>query len=128
MQDTWKLTRKLTLDYGVRWDYGSYAKEQYGRFSNFNFSTPNPSAAGHPGAAIYEATCNCQFANSYPLAIGPRVGIAYQINEKTVLRGGFGVVYTATGQTTGGTSTAPMPEPLASVSWLDNSKTASRRV
>jgi hypothetical protein len=103
-QDTWKITRKLTLDYGVRWDYGSYAKEQYGRFSNFDLLTPNPSASGHPGAAIYEASCNCQFANAYPLAIGPRIGIAYQINDKTVLRGGFGVVYTATGQTTGGTS------------------------
>ncbi|MEO8100323.1 MAG: TonB-dependent receptor [Acidobacteriota bacterium] len=104
LQDTWKITRKLTLDYGVRWDYGSYAKEQYGRFSNFNAATANPSAAGHPGGAIYEATCKCTFASAYPLAIGPRVGIAYQINTKTVFRAGFGVVYTATGQTTGGTS------------------------
>ena len=103
-QDTWKITRKLTLDYGVRWDYGTYAKEQYGRFSNFDLNTANPSAAGHPGAAIYEATCNCRFSKAYPYAIGPRVGIAYQINSKTVLRGGFGIVYTATGQTTGGTS------------------------
>ncbi|MEO8099892.1 MAG: TonB-dependent receptor [Acidobacteriota bacterium] len=103
-QDTWKLTRKLTLDYGVRWDYGTYTKEQYGRFSNFNAATPNPSAAGHPGAAIYEATCKCNFAKNYPLAIGPRIGLAYQLNSKTVLRGGFGVVYTATGQTNGGTS------------------------
>jgi len=103
-QDTWKITRKLTLDYGVRWDYGTYAKEQYGRFANFNYATPNPSAAGHPGAAIYEATCACQFANAYPFAIGPRIGMAYQINTKTVFRAGFGLVYTATGQTTGSTS------------------------
>ena len=104
LQDTWKLTRKLTLDYGVRWDYGTYAKEQYGRFSNFDLLTANPSAAGHPGAAIYEQSCKCQFAKAYPLAIGPRFGFAYQINDKTVFRGGFGIVYTATGQTTGGTS------------------------
>jgi hypothetical protein len=97
LQDTWKVTRKLTLDYGLRWDYGSYAREQYGRSSNFNTAVPNPSAGGHPGAQIYEATCNCNFATAYPYAIGPRVGIAYQLNSKTVLRGGVGIVYSLAG-------------------------------
>src|SRR5579864_5308705 len=32
LQDSWKLSRKLTLDYGVRWDYGTYQKEQFGRY------------------------------------------------------------------------------------------------
>lgn len=95
-QDTWKITRKLTLDYGLRWDYGSYAKEQYGRNANFSPTTPNPSAGGHPGASIFEATCNCQFAQNYPYGFGPRLGIAYQINSKTVFRGGFGIVYDQT--------------------------------
>ena len=31
VQDSWKVTRKLTLDYGLRWDYQTYLKEQYGR-------------------------------------------------------------------------------------------------
>ena len=96
IQDTWKITRKLTLDYGLRWDYGTYAKEQYGRSSNFDFNVANPSAGGHPGGQIYEATCNCQFASTYPYAIGPRLGVAYQINSKTVLRAGIGLVYNAT--------------------------------
>jgi hypothetical protein len=96
VQDTWKVTRKLTLDYGVRWDYATYGREENGLLPNFSPTTPNPSAGGHPGAQIYEATCNCQFASNYPYAIGPRVGVAYQINSKTVLRGGIGVVYTAT--------------------------------
>jgi hypothetical protein len=100
-QDTWKLTRKLTLDYGLRWDYGTYAREQYGRNANFSPTVPNPSAGGHPGAQIFEATCNCKFANNYPYAIGPRVGIAYQINSKTVLRAGYGIVYSATGTVSG---------------------------
>jgi len=96
IQDTWKITRKLTLDYGLRWDYATYGHEEHGLNPNFSPTTPNPSAGGHPGAQIFEATCNCNFASNYPYAIGPRLGVAYQINSKTVVRGGFGVVYSAT--------------------------------
>ena len=110
LQDTWKVTRKLTLDYGVRWDYGTYAKEQYGRNGSIGLAVPNPSASGRLGATQFEATCNCQFANNYPYAIGPRLGVAYQIDRKTVLRAGIGVVYNSTanaaaGVTAGGAST-----------------------
>lgn len=96
IQDTWKITRKLTMDYGLRWDYATYGHEEHGLLPNFSPTTPNPSAGGHPGAQIFEATCKCNFASNYPYAIGPRLGFAYQINSKTVIRGGFGVVYTAT--------------------------------
>jgi hypothetical protein len=97
LQDTWKVTRKLTLDYGLRWDYGTYAKEQYGRTSNFSATVLNPSAGNHPGAQIFESNCNCTFADNYPYAIGPRIGVAYQINSKTVVRAGVGIVYNTTG-------------------------------
>ncbi|MEP6962916.1 MAG: hypothetical protein ABI995_12615, partial [Acidobacteriota bacterium] len=54
----------------------------------------NANAGGHPGATRYASTCGCQFYQpSYPYAIGPRIGVAYQVNTKTVLRGGWGVVY-----------------------------------
>jgi hypothetical protein len=96
LQDSWKVTRKLTLDYGLRWDYGTYAREQYGRTANFSRETPNPSAGGRLGAIIYEATCKCTFANNYPYAIGPRIGVAYQMLPRTVLRAGIGVVYNQT--------------------------------
>lgn len=97
-QDTWKVTRKLTLDYGLRYDYSTYLKEQHGRMANFAADLANPTAGGHPGAVQYEATCNCNFANNYKLGFGPRVGVAYQLNSKSVLRAGFGVVYTGTSQ------------------------------
>jgi hypothetical protein len=100
VQDSWKVTQKLTVDYGVRYDYGTYYKEQYGRGGNFSASTINPSAGGHPGGFIFEGgpnSCHCSFASNYPYAIGPRVGVAYQIRQKTVIRGGWGLIYNQTG-------------------------------
>jgi hypothetical protein len=101
LQDTWKITRKLTLDYGLRWDYGTYQSEQYGRVASFSPTVPNPAASGRLGAKSYEATCGCNFSHPYPYAIGPRLGVAYQIDRKTVIRGGFGVVYNSTSNQTG---------------------------
>ncbi|MBV8729373.1 MAG: TonB-dependent receptor, partial [Acidobacteriia bacterium] len=93
VQDAWKVTRKLTLTYGLRWDYGTAAHEEYGRSADFSPTTPNPAAGGRLGAAIFEATCHCTFVSAYPYALGPRVGFAYQLTPKTVFRGGWGVVY-----------------------------------
>ena len=107
-QDSWKVTRRLTMDYGLRWDYGTYEKEQYGRLASVSAAVPNPSAGGAPGGLIFDGNgpgrCNCAFAKNYPYAFGPRIGIAWQITPKTVFRGGAGVVYSSTpenNQTTG---------------------------
>jgi hypothetical protein len=106
-QDSWKVTRKLTVDYGLRYDFQTYLKEEHGRFQVPSFTTPNPTVGGRLGAGIYEGygggRCNCAFSHNYPFAFGPRVGVAYQINAKTVLRGGAGVTYGIT-QTPAGTS------------------------
>ena len=100
-QDTWKVTRKLTLDYGLRYDYSTYLREQYGRAPEFSATTPNPAAGGRLGAAIYDGNagpgrCNCNIAHNYPFAFGPRLGVAYQLDPKTVVRLGFGIVYGGT--------------------------------
>ncbi|MBZ5634610.1 MAG: TonB-dependent receptor [Acidobacteriia bacterium] len=92
-QDTWKVTRKLTLDYGLRYDFQTYLKEQYGRMPIASFSTPNPTVGGRLGAVLYGTSCKCDFSHNYPWALGPRIGAAYQINPKTVLRAGAGVTY-----------------------------------
>ena len=100
LQDTWKVTRKLTLDYGVRWDYQRAFQELHDRNSAFAPSIPNPAAGGLLGATQYEGygdkRCNCSFTDTYPYAIGPRLGIAYQFAPKTVLRVGWGLVYGTT--------------------------------
>jgi hypothetical protein len=96
-QDSWKVTRKLTLDLGLRYDYSTYYQEQHGRSPNFAPNLPNPTAGGHPGAVIYQATCNCPFAKNYPWGFAPRLGFAWQVLPRTVVRGGFGIEYTGTG-------------------------------
>ncbi|MEO8098174.1 MAG: TonB-dependent receptor [Acidobacteriota bacterium] len=95
-QDNWKVTRKFTLDYGLRYDYATVLSEQYGRMQNAAFNTLNPTV-GRNGAVIYEGDgpgrCKCRFNDAYKLSFGPRLGAAYQLNEKTVLRAGFGLNY-----------------------------------
>ena len=95
-QDSWKVTHKLTIDYGLRYDFQTYLKTD-GRVPGFSPTTPNPAYGNIPGAVIFEGSgpghCNCNFASNYPYDFGPRLGVAYQINPKTVLRSGIGVVY-----------------------------------
>jgi hypothetical protein len=97
LQDSWKVTRKLTLDYGLRWDLQQPIQELHDRIAGFGPTTPNPNANGLLGGVIYEGSgpgrCNCQFAPDYPFAIAPRFGAAYQLNAKTVLRAGWGLSY-----------------------------------
>jgi Carboxypeptidase regulatory-like domain/TonB dependent receptor len=94
-QDSWKATRKLTLDYGLRWDYATVPREEYGRSAILSLTTPNPAVGGHLGAAIFQQTCHCDFLQGYKDAFGPRIGFAYQLDPHTVIRGGWGFVYSA---------------------------------
>jgi hypothetical protein len=97
LQDTWKVTHKLTLDYGIRWDWETAWHEIHNRQSAFEPYVVNPSAGGLPGGTAYPGNgpgrCNCDFAPPYDYGIGPRLGVAYQQDRKTVVRGGIGVVY-----------------------------------
>ncbi|HYK58863.1 MAG TPA: TonB-dependent receptor [Bryobacteraceae bacterium] len=97
-QDSWKVTRKLTLDYGLRYDYVTYLREQYGRMPSGSFNTINPTL-GRNGATLFEGygsgRCNCEFSHNYPWAFQPRISFAYQVFPKTVIRGGFGIQYSA---------------------------------
>jgi hypothetical protein len=99
-QDTWKVTRNLTLDYGLRYDYQAPYHEIDNRIGWFAPSVLNPSAGGLPGGMQYAGDgpgqCHCKIAYAYPYSFGPRLGVAWQAIPKTVIRGGFGIVYGTT--------------------------------
>jgi len=55
VQDNWKVTRKLTINYGVRWDLQGAPDEIHQRIAEFSATTPNPAVGGLMGATVYEA-------------------------------------------------------------------------
>lgn len=98
VQDNWKITDKLTLDLGLRWDYFPPLRENKDNQSFFNASLTNP-VTGQPGSLQFAGngtnTCNCSTpVNTYWKNFGPRLGLAYQLDPKTVLRASYGIMFT----------------------------------
>jgi hypothetical protein len=96
--DQFKATKDLTLTLGLRFDYQGCLSESHGNLSTFDPNTPNPGAGGNKGAIIFaghgagRTGLKC-FEQPPKDAWGPRVGFAYRIKEKTVVRGGYGIYY-----------------------------------
>jgi Carboxypeptidase regulatory-like domain len=88
-QDVWKITKKITLNYGLRWDWEQMQHEQRDRETQFSPTVVNPSAGGLLGGTEYEGygagRCNCIFERFYPWMIQPRLGVMYQLDPKTVV-------------------------------------------
>ena len=98
--DTWKASPKLTLNYGVRWDKFSPTWESNNYLSFFSFA-PNPGAGNLPGSLAFAgsnwgaASAGVRYPeNEWNGGIAPRVGLAYAVSDKTVIRAGYGLFYT----------------------------------
>jgi hypothetical protein len=98
--DTWKVTPKLSLDYGLRYEVHQPSVEKYNHQSFFDPSMPNPGAGNLPGALAFAGNYagTASFGARYPEnlyygAIAPRLGVAYSLTAKTVVRTGYGIFY-----------------------------------
>jgi hypothetical protein len=119
VQDNWRITQNLTLNLGVRYEYWTPFSDKRNQISTLNLNAPGGPAVVYAGSgsittsglspavvAGYQAAgLNLQSAQQagFPSSLwnmpknnwAPRLGFAYQIDSKSVLRGGYGIYYWA---------------------------------
>ena len=97
VQDDYRVHERLTLNVGLRWETTGAWREKYGRWANFNTSAINP-VTGVPGALEFADEANGSFEGTRDFSqFGPRVGAAFRLSDRTVLRGAYGVFYAPIG-------------------------------
>lgn len=101
-QDDWRVTNKLTVNAGLRWDYESPFTDRYNRLNaGFCTTCSNPLQTSVSGLTLNggltfvgTSSSPSRFAAQQKFAnFQPRVGAAYQVTPKIVARGGFGLIY-----------------------------------
>ncbi len=121
LQDDWKVSRKLTINMGIRWDFESAVTERHDRFGVFDPNVVSPLAQRtgldlKGGWLFSDKGLGRRTLKPIEWAkIAPRLGIAYQITPKTVLRAGAGIFYTAAPYGANNYGTAPF---RASTPWV----------
>jgi len=93
-QNDWRVNDRLTINVGLRWDVQPGPTERYNRFSSIDLNSKEPlfGTAGEiifPGNTVSKRNLwQTDYTN-----FGPRLGLAYQLNNAMVLRGGYGLTY-----------------------------------
>ncbi len=98
LQDDVKVTPKLTLNLGFRYEVTVAPTEVDDQYSLVDLSTPNPAAGNRPGASVFAGSGTDRIgsrtlAETDLSAFGPRFGFAWQAASKLVIRGGYGLFY-----------------------------------
>jgi hypothetical protein len=93
IDDTWKVTNKLTLTMGMRWEPVIPHSDPAGRISYMDINAPNAAAGNIPGAIHYGGSPGNgnRYLNMLWNNYAPRIGLAYRLTDRTVVRGGFGI-------------------------------------
>ena len=97
MQDSWHLTRRLTLTPGLRYDVQRPPTERYNRANVFSYTVVNPLGAevGLPlrgGLEFLNSNSRFPWDTNW-LNFAPRIGLAYKLTDKLVVRSGYGIFY-----------------------------------
>jgi hypothetical protein len=106
LQDNWRVTDKLTLNLGLRYDLTTPRTERYDRNSYLDLTVPSPlQVPGLPnlrgGVRFTDSNQRHNYGSDHN-DFGPRFGLAYRLTDQTVLRGGYGVFYTTTKRSASG--------------------------
>jgi len=113
--DDWKITPKLTLNLGIRWDLFTNFTEVANRYSVMDPRAPNPAAGGLPGAYVFAGGNGAPYTGTSQLTtnsttdflnFAPRLGFAWRPINLLVVRGGYGISYYPTGGQGGGNVTS----------------------
>ncbi len=88
IQDSWKVTPRLTIDIGLRYDWYEAPTVRYaGGASNYEPSNNTLVIAGYGNIGLNDGV------SAKPGYLGPRLGIAYSLGNKTAIRAGYGISY-----------------------------------
>jgi len=97
LQDNWKATRKLTLNLGLRYEIQTAPTERFNAQQYFDFTAVNPISAAVgfnvPGALIFNSSNSRGLYDTSYTNFAPRIGLAYQLRDKLVFRGGYGIFF-----------------------------------
>jgi hypothetical protein len=94
VQDDWKITSRLTLNLGLRWDLETGTAESRDRLTYFDPSASNPLQSGLKGAVIFAGKGNPRSVREPNWRnFGPRAGFAYRIAQRMSVRGAYGIMY-----------------------------------
>jgi hypothetical protein len=97
VQDDYRVSDRLTLNVGLRWETTGAWREKYGHWANFNVDRINP-VTGVPGLVEYADETPGSFeGNREYKEFGPRVGAAFRLSDRLVLRGAYGLFYAPIG-------------------------------
>ena len=144
-QDDWRVTSRLTVNVGLRWEYEQAITERYDRtVRDYDFASASPvssrALAAYAASPIPEVPVSSFSTMGGLLFAGvggqprtlwssprsnfaPRLGIAYQLTKRTVLRAGYGIFYDVLGVDRNGVNQGGFNQPTNIVPTLDNGQT-----